>query len=173
MWHGKPNTALQCDALRLRLRSRLSLGVRHAFQRSSEYHSPLLFSLVESRSTGPRCCGIATRENGFAGLTAPVGVALLLVSFLGGTEPASTPYLAPGCGLRGALATWLFPPMCPISFALPDPIQGQSATSLRTDDLFYTATARGGLVFTQPCLLQELCGDRRSDHPAPLCFAAG
>lgn len=42
-----------------------------------------------------------------------------------------------------------------ISFALPDPIQGQSATSLRTDDLFYPATARGGLVFTQPCLLQE------------------
>ena len=43
-----------------------------------------------------------------------------------------------------------------ISFALPDPIQGHSATSLRTDDLFYPATARGGLVFTQPCLLQEL-----------------
>lgn len=46
----------------------------------------------------------------------------------------------------------------PISFALPDPIQGQSATSLRTDDLFYTATACGGLVFTQPCLLQEPVG---------------
>ena len=42
-----------------------------------------------------------------------------------------------------------------ISFALPDPVQGQSATSLRTDDLLYTATACGGLVFTQPCLLQE------------------
>ena len=37
-----------------------------------------------------------------AGLTAPVGVALLLVSFLGGTDPASTPYLAPGFGLRSA-----------------------------------------------------------------------
>lgn len=33
----------------------------------------------------------------------------------------------------------------PISFALPDPIQGQSATSLRTDDLFYPATACGAL----------------------------
>ena len=74
-----------------------------------------------------------------------MGVALLLVSFLGGTDPASTPYLAPGFGLRGALATWLFPPMGPISFALPDPIQGQSATSLRTDDLFYPATACGAL----------------------------
>ena len=66
-----------------------------------------------------------------------------------------------------------------VSFHVPylvrvaDPIQGQSATSLRTDDLFYTATARGGLVFTQPCLLQELRGDRRSAHPVPLCFAAG
>lgn len=109
--------------------------------------------------------GFGPRLKALAGLTAPVGVALLLVSFLGGTDPASTPYLAPGCGLRGALATWLFPPMCPISFALPDPIQGQSATCLRTDDLFYTATARGGLVFTQPCLLQELRGDRRSAHP--------
>lgn len=117
--------------------------------------------------------GFATRENGLAGFTAPVGVALLLVFFLGGTEPASPPYLAPGCGLRGALATWLFPPMCPISFALPDPIQGQSATSLRTDDLFYTATVCGGLVFTQPCLLQELRGDRRSAHPAPLCLRYG
>ena len=54
--------------------------------------------------------GFATRENGLAGLTAPVGVALLLVFFLGGTEPASTPYLAPGCGLRGALAAGRFLP---------------------------------------------------------------
>ena len=46
----------------------------------------------------------------------------------------------------------------PISFTLPVPIRGQSATSLRTDDLFYPATARGGLVFTQPCLLQEPVG---------------
>ena len=47
-----------------------------------------------------------------------------------------------------------------ISFACLIPIRGavrfSRATSLRTDDLFYPATARGGLVFTQPCLLQEL-----------------
>ena len=57
---------------------------------------------------------------------------------------------------RESLAVALFSSR--ISFALPDPIQGHSATSLRTDDLFYPATARGGLVFTQPCLLQEPVG---------------
>ena len=36
--------------------------------------------------------GFGPRLKALAGLTAPVGVALLLVSFLGGTEPASPPY---------------------------------------------------------------------------------
>lgn len=80
----------------------------------------------------------------------------------------------PAGGFRSAVGRRLYPEprqvvvsfhCSHISFALPDPIQGQSATSLRTDDLFYTATACGGLVFTQPCLLQELRGDRRSAHP--------
>jgi len=48
--------------------------------------------LLENLNRLSRGSGFATRENGFAGLTAPVGVALLLVSFLGGTEPASPPY---------------------------------------------------------------------------------
>lgn len=67
-----------------------------------------------------------------------------------------------GSGVTLGPGRRLFPSTCShISFALPDPIQGQSATSLHTDDLFYTATACGCLVFIQPGLLQEpeVCAD--------------
>lgn len=67
--------------------------------------------------------GFATRENGFAGLTAPVGVALLLVSFLGGTEPASPPYgtqrldfaVLWGAGFTLNPGKWSFPSTAHIS----------------------------------------------------------
>lgn len=77
-----------------------------------------------------------------------------------------------GSGVTLGPGRRLFPSTCShISFALPDPIQGQSATSLHTDDLFYTATACGCLVFIQPGLLQEpeVCADPL--HPS-LRFAA-
>lgn len=117
------------------------------------------------------------RVNRLSGLSAlRLGFAFL------GIPVCLTAVWNPAGGFRSAVGRRLYPDSrqvvvsshCShISFALPDPIQGQSATSLRTDDLFYPATARGGLVFTQPCLLQEHVG-ARLDHLAPCAalFAA-
>ena len=93
----------------------------------------------------------------------PVSACALGFSVLG-IPVCLTAVWNPAGGFRSAVGRRLYPEprqvvvsfhCSHISFALPDPIQGHSATSLRTDDLFYPATARGGLVFTQPCLLQE------------------
>ena len=112
----------------------------------------------------------------------PVSACALGFSVLG-IPVCLTAVWNPAGGFRSAVGRRLYPEprqvvvsfhCSHISFALPDPIQGQIATSLRTDDLFYPATARGGLVFTQPCLLQELRGDRRSAHPvAAFCCVGG
>ena len=111
----------------------------------------------------------------------PVSACALGFSVLG-IPVCLTAVWNPAGGFRSAVGRRLYPEprqvvvsfhCSHISFALPDPIQGQIATSLRTDDLFYPATARGGLVFTQPCLLQELRGDRRSAHPVAAFCCVG
>ena len=70
---------------------------------------------------------------------------------------ASTPYSAPGCGLRGAWPAGCRLPVAVISFACLIPVRGavrhlRRATSLHTDDLFYAATACGAL-----CLPSRAC----------------
>lgn len=79
-----------------------------------------------------------------AGLTAPVGVALLLVSFLGGTDPASPPYRT-----QRVVFAW------PFEVPVADPIRGQSSTDLSDRRSFLSRYRLRCLVFTQPCLLQE------------------
>ena len=125
--------------------------------------------------------GFAIRWNGFiwpflSGLSAREALGFSVL----GIPVCLTAVWNPAGGFRSAVGRRLYPDSrqvvvafhCShISFALPNPIQGQSATSLRTDDLFYTATACGGLVFTQPCLLQEPAVlSSITWHPMPFCL---
>lgn len=110
----------------------------------------MLSPCLNAKALTRKALGLALVRMALAGLTAPVGVALLLVAFLGGTDPASTPYLAPGCGLRVAF---------PGSRLLSHP--GKRSSSRATDDLLYPATARGALHLPSRACCKILSGCAR------------
>ena len=77
-----------------------------------------------------------------AGLTAPVGVALLLIFFLGGTDPASPPYRT-----QRVVFAW------PFEVPVADPIRGQSSTDL-SDRRSFVARYR----LRRPCVYPAVPG---------------
>lgn len=174
-------TAAQCLRLSVEVVSGLVCGdCRARFLMEWWVLCAHYFSLVETKALHARLWFCHSCEwLRLAVSFRPVSACALGFAFLG-IPVCLTAVWNPAGGFRSAVGRRLYPEprqvvvsfhCSHISFALPDPIQGQSATSLRTDDLFYPATARGGLVFTQPCLLQELRSDRRSAHPMPFCLA--
>ena len=85
-----------------------------------------------------------------AGLTAPVGVALLLVVFLGGADPASPPYRT-----QRVVFAWL------VDVPVADPIRGQSSTDL-SDRRSFVARYR----LRRPCVYPAVPGCKISRWPA-------
>ena len=85
-----------------------------------------------------------------AGLTAPVGVALLLVVFLGGADPASPPYRT-----QRVVFAW------PFEVPVADPIRGQSSTDL-SDRRSFVARYR----LRRPCVYPAVPGCKISRWPA-------
>jgi len=87
---------------------------------------------------------------GLAGLTAPVGVALLLVVFLGGADPASPPYRT-----QRVVFAWL------VDVPVADPIRGQSSTDLSDRRSFVARYRPRG-----PCVYPAVPAARTCRWPA-------
>ncbi len=100
--------------------------------------------------TPPAMLGKCPCIQGLAGLTAPVGVALLLVVFLGGADPASPPYRT-----QRVVFAWL------VDVPVADPIRGQSSTDLSDRRSFLARYRPRG-----PCVYPAVPAARTCRWPA-------